>query len=76
MSLIRPAPLGAQTARPGAVDPLLTVNQLAEREGMTPDRVRYLIKARGLPAHKAGGVRIRWSEYLAWLDANRRRSSR
>lgn len=54
-------------------DPLLTVRQLAEREGMTERRVRHLVREHDLPAYRAAGVRIRWSEYCGWLDERRRR---
>ena len=56
-------------------DPLMTVRQLAEWEGMTQDRVWFLIKRCGLPCYKAGGVRIRWSEYTAWLRGRIRKST-
>lgn len=52
-------------------DPLLTVRQLAEREGMNERRVRHLLN-QGLPAYRAAGVRIRWSEYCDWLGGRRR----
>jgi excisionase family DNA binding protein len=56
-------------------DPLLTVVQLAALEGIAEDRVRHLIRAHDLPAYKIGGVRIRLSEYRAWLAARRVRSA-
>ncbi len=56
----------------GPIDPLLTVKQLAELEGFTEDRIRFLINRCDLPNYKAGGVRIRLSEYQAWLAARRR----
>lgn len=52
-------------------DPLLTVQQLAEREGLSERQVRHMIKRGGLPHYKANGVRIRLSEYLGWLAARR-----
>ncbi len=52
-------------------DPLLTVRQLADREGFSQRRVRYLL-TQGLPSYKAAGVRVRLSEYLAWLGSRRR----
>lgn len=51
---------------------MLTVRQLAEREGLKERRVRHLL-AHGLPAYKVHGVRIRLSEYERWLEQNRRR---
>lgn len=54
-----------------STDPLLTVRQLAEREGMTERRVRHLL-TQGLPAYKACGVRIRLSEWHDWLGSRRR----
>lgn len=54
-----------------AADPMLTVKQLAAEEGWTEQHVRYLIRAHGLPAYRAGGVWIRRSEYAAWLAARR-----
>lgn len=49
-------------------DPLLTVRQLADREGLTERQVRRLIYSHGLPVYRVCGVRIRWSEYLGWLE--------
>jgi len=54
------------------IDPLMTVKNLARREGVTERHVRRMIE-RGLPAYKAVGVRIRLSEYERWLAAHRRR---
>ncbi len=57
-------------------DPLLTVRQLADREGLTERQVRYAIKQAGLPCVAAfGGKRVRLSEYLAWLEARRVRQA-
>lgn len=53
-------------------DPLLTVKQLAKREGVSIWTVRDWLRARvPLPHYKANGIRIRWSKYLAWLEAKR-----
>jgi len=52
-------------------DPLLTVQQLARREGVAERHVRRMIE-RGLPAFKACGIRIRLSEYERWLEGHRR----
>lgn len=52
-------------------DPLLTVHQLATREGMNEKQVRYLLREKRLPHYKAGGIRIRLSEYLSWLETRR-----
>jgi excisionase family DNA binding protein len=64
-------------------DPLLTVRQLARREGLSERAVRSMIERHGLPAYRAGherrggmrgsGIKIRLSEYLAWLEARRLR---
>lgn len=58
-------------------DPLLTVQQLAEREGVPQWKVRKWIGGRvpgdRLPHYVAGGVRVRDSEYRAWLESRRRR---
>ena len=48
-------------------DPLLTVHQLALREGLSERQVRDLILRAGLPCYRVNGVRIRLSEYLDWL---------
>lgn len=53
------------------VDPLLTVQQLAVRESMKESQVRYLLAKKGLPHFKTNGVRIRYSEYLSWLESKR-----
>lgn len=52
-------------------DPLLTVQQLADREGLSVRQVRHLIRKHGLPCYRAGGVRVRLSQYLAWLEGRR-----
>ncbi len=58
-------------------DPLLTVRQLAEREGLPEWKVRKLISGRvsgaRLPAYDVGGIRVRQSEYQAWLASRARR---
>lgn len=38
---------------------------------MNERRVRHLL-TQGLPAYKAAGVRIRWSEYCGWMEERRR----
>lgn len=61
------------TSPPASSDPLLTVAQLAELEQITERRLRRLITHHGLPTYNiGGGIRIRWSEYQAWLETNRR----
>jgi hypothetical protein len=59
-----------------AHDPLLTVAQLAAREGVPEWKVRKWVGGRipgePLPHYKAGGVRVRESEYERWLDRRRR----
>lgn len=55
-----------------AFDPLLTVQQLAAREGLSERSLRYLIVRHGVPTYRVGGVRIRRSEWLEWLAARRR----
>ncbi len=52
-------------------DPLLTVKQLAELEGMSQRRVRWFLE-RGLPHYKAHGIRVRLSEWRAFLAERRR----
>jgi hypothetical protein len=52
-------------------DPLLTIRQLAEREGLAVHQVVYLIRACALPVYRVCGVKIRLSEYLAWLEQRR-----
>ncbi len=57
-------------------DPLLTVAQLAAREGVSQSLIRkwvggYVPGSR-LPHYKAGGVKVRDSEYRAWLASRRR----
>lgn len=59
-----------------AKDPLLTVKQLAEREGLPEWKVRSWVdgRVRGapLPHYSIGGIRVRASEYQAWLESRRR----
>ena len=52
-------------------DPLLTVQQLAVREGLTKRQVWRLIYDHKLPVYRVLGVKIRLSEYLAWLAERR-----
>lgn len=61
-------------------DPLLTVKQLADREGMDERHVRLLIDKHGLPHYRMvptarglRGIKIRLSEYMAWLKRGARR---
>jgi hypothetical protein len=68
----------ALVPRSPAIDPLLTVQQLAAREGLEVREVRRLIDDHALPCHKVHatergprGIKIRLSEYLAWLEARR-----
>lgn len=53
-------------------DPLLTVFQLGEREGLSERQVRDLIARKSLPHYRVNGIRVRLSEYLEWLAARRR----
>lgn len=69
--------LGAKSATAGTSngiqdDPLLTVRELAEDQGLTERQVRTLIAKAGLPAYDVGGIRIRRSEFEAWLATRRR----
>lgn len=66
--------LGPSSSR----DPLLTVQQLAVLEGLDQRHVRNLIERHGLPCYRIHasargprGVKIRLSEYRAWLEARR-----
>ncbi len=52
-------------------DPLLTVKQLAEREGVSEEMVRHFYAKKGLPHYKACGIRIRYSDYLSWLESSK-----
>lgn len=61
--------MGQQRSTPD--DPLLTVKALAEREGLSEGHVRFLMRERGLPHYKVGGVKIRLSEWKAWLESKR-----
>lgn len=61
-----------------AHDPLLTVRQLAELEGLKEREVRRLIQSHGLPhvclhtsARGPRGVKIRLSAYRAWLESRK-----
>jgi len=57
-------------------DPLLTVRQLAQREGVPEWKIRSWLAGRvsggRLPSYSAGGVRVRDSEYRAWLSSRKR----
>lgn len=54
-------------------DPLLTVSQLAEKEGVPEWKIRDWLRApTPLPSYRCGGVRVRLSEYRAWMEARRR----
>ena len=52
-------------------DPLLTTTQLAQRTDMTERQIRYLISNCGLPAYRASGLRVRWSEFEQWIETRR-----
>lgn len=52
-------------------DPLLTVKQLAQREGIPEWKVREWLRG-GLPHYRANGIAIRESEHRAWLQTKRR----
>lgn len=59
-------------------DPLLTIRQLAQIEGLPESKVRGWAYGRGtggarMPTYKINGVRVRASEYQAWLESRRRR---
>lgn len=61
-----------------AKDPLMTIRQLAEREGLPEWKVRAWIYGRGLggerlPHYAVGGLRVRASDYQAWLESRRRK---
>jgi excisionase family DNA binding protein len=53
-------------------DPLMTVRQLAAREGVSEDTVRRWIRRDGLPHYKAGGIRVRCSAFRAWISGRLR----
>lgn len=56
-------------------DPLLTIAQIAAREGLPEWKVRSWTRARGaerMPHYKAGGLMVRASEYQRWLESRRR----
>jgi excisionase family DNA binding protein len=48
-------------------DPLLTVRGLAELEGVSQDTIRNFIKNSAMPHYRLQGIKIRLSEYQAWL---------
>lgn len=52
-------------------DPLLTVKGLAELEGIPEQTLRKCISRKGMPHVRMGGIRIRLSEYKAWLEEQR-----
>jgi len=61
------------TPAPTAFEPILTIEQVAERLQMKVSTVRELMRkrnARPLPALKCGGklLRFRWSRIEQWLD--------
>ncbi len=56
----------------------MTIRQLAEREGLPEWKVRAWIYGRGLggerlPHYAVGGLRVRASDYQAWLESRRRK---
>jgi excisionase family DNA binding protein len=52
-------------------DPILTVKQLADRHELSRDIIYKWIRRGGLPTVKAGGYRIRISEFETWWAAKR-----
>ena len=54
-----------------ATDPILTVKQLAARFGLSRDTVYKWLRRSDLPRVKAGGYRIRLSEFEAWWSQKR-----
>lgn len=61
-----------------AADPLLTIRQLAAREGVPEEKVRGWAYGRGsggsrLPTVKLAGLRVRESEYQRWVESRTRR---
>ena len=62
-------------SEPIAPDPLLSIRQLAARQGLGEREIRRYI-ARGLPCYRMAGaqmknVKIRQSEFLDWIKARR-----
>jgi excisionase family DNA binding protein len=66
-------------ARSSEPEPILTLEQVAERLQMKPSTVRELIRKRNrnpLPALKAGKfLRFKWSMVERWLDDSRGRAA-
>jgi excisionase family DNA binding protein len=67
------------SARSSEPEPILTLEQVAERLQMKPSTVRELIRKRNrnpLPALKAGKfLRFKWSMVEQWLDDSRGRAA-
>ena len=64
-------------ANPDALPQLLTIDQLAERLGVSLRHIRRLIAERRVPYLKVGWlVRFDPAEITAWLDRNRVAPSR
>jgi excisionase family DNA binding protein len=61
------------------VEPVLTIEQVAERLQLKPSTVRELLRKRNkrpLPALKAGKfLRFKWSMVEQWLDESRERAA-
>ena len=71
-----PAVVSIPVIRPVASEPILTIEQVAERLQLKVSQVRELMRkrnARPLPSLKCGGkfVRFRWSLIERWLDESR-----
>jgi len=61
-------------------EPVLTLEQVAERLQLKPETVRELLRKRGnrkpLPSLKAGKfLRFRWSHIERWLDESQERKA-
>jgi len=66
-------------ARSSEPEPILTLEQVAERLQMKPETVRELLRKRNkrpLPSLKAGKfLRFKWSMVEQWLDGSRGRAA-
>jgi excisionase family DNA binding protein len=69
----------AVAARSSEPEPILTMEQVADRLQMKPSTVRELIRKRNrnpLPSLKAGKfLRFKWSMVEQWLDDSRERAA-
>jgi hypothetical protein len=50
---------------------LLTVRAFANAVGLTERQVRHLVKSCGLPSYRVNGIRLKLSDYHAWLETRR-----